>query len=89
MKTMKKTIEEVELTQEDLITAIKNYVEPKVPMTGLVTITCKTENGGLMNILPMNKEDGEEIITYIEIRSSDKVNLEILKSDKPNTSPIV
>ena len=94
MKTTEKKIKEVELTQKDLIAAIKNYVEPKESLTGIVTITCKTENGGRINILPINKEEGEEIITYIRITPpytthTEQPKLDILKSDKANTSPIV
>jgi len=82
MKTREKTIKEVELTQKDLITAIKNYVEKEVKLSGVVTITCRTENGGQINLLPVNTEEGEEIVTYIEIHEAPP-QLDILKSPVP------
>jgi len=89
MKTKEKITKVFELTQKELIAAIRDYVSKRVKLSGVVTIKCETENGGRINLLPMNEEEGEEIITRIEMSDIEPPSLDILKGKKSDTSPIL
>jgi len=88
MKTKEKVTKVFELTQKELIAAIKDYLSKRVKLSGAVTIHCETENGGRMNLLPMNQDDGEEIITCVEVSDIESTKPAILKTDEQKMSPV-